>query len=59
MTPKPSEMVVLFAVYVRPNFYVDRYRYCEEIMTFWIRSLIFLHLSYSHELLKSAQKTAQ
>ncbi len=56
MTPKHSEMVVLFAVYVRPNFYVDRYGCCEEIMIFWICSLIFLHLSYSHELLKSAQK---
>ncbi len=55
MTPKHSEMVVLFAVYVRANFYVDRYGYCEE-MIFWICSLIFLYLSYSHELLKSAQK---
>ncbi len=52
-------MVVLFALYVGTNVYVDRYGYCEEIMIFWICSLIFLHLSYSHELLKSAPKTAE
>ncbi len=55
-TPKHSEVVVLFALYVRPNFYVNRYCYCEEIMIFWICSLIFLYLSYSHEFPKSAQK---
>ncbi len=56
MALKRSEIVVLFACYAGTNFYVDWYGYSEEIMIFWICSLIFLHLSYSHELLKSAQK---
>ncbi len=59
MPLKRSEMVVLFACYAGTNFYVDWYGYCEEIMIFRICSHIFLHLSYSHEWLKSAPKTVQ